>query len=80
MRSKTQALKLALTTGAVLTALSAPAQAYTVYTSFPAWQAALSRFRNAPLPVLGASAAFVWSRRLRRRLAAHSRPSAAKTH
>jgi hypothetical protein len=41
MRSKTQALKLALTTGAVLTALSTPAQAYLVYDSFPAWQTAL---------------------------------------
>jgi hypothetical protein len=32
-----------------------------------------------PLPLFGAAAAFGWSRRLRRRLAVHNRPSATKT-
>ena len=42
MASKLQRVGLAFGAGFALAALSTPAQAFTVYTSLPLWQAALS--------------------------------------
>jgi hypothetical protein len=44
MTAKTQLLGLALTSGVALASLSAPAQAYSIYTGLAAWQSALSSY------------------------------------